>query len=265
MNLLQTGAAVLRVVRRNSPIIISAAAGIGLLLIYYLTIKETEQAVEEIKEMTEEEVHGFKMVKKIAKIYAPSFVLLIFTLFCVVTSAVISQHRIRDLTAYSASLAAYYRQYRNKNIELNGEEKDREIVEDIACDEATLREPVYNEIEDRGYLCQMAGYGPYFTVPNLINIYSAFSEANRIMDTGSGEVRLKKWMELAGAIQYDDMGKVVPFDKHYANYGWSTYDLTRTEAVSALYPYIGRIDEESGLEIYFIDIPMPKPLETIGW
>lgn len=265
MNLLQTGAVVLKVIRRNSPILISAAAGIGLILIYYLTIKETEQAVEEINETPEEEVHSFKMAKKIVKIYAPSFILLIFTLFCIIQSTVISQHRIRDLTAYSASLAAYYNQYRAKVIDIYGSERDHEIRGDIARDEAIYREPVCVNDEEFGYLCQMAGYGPYFTVRHLTDIYKAFIAANKIMDTGPGEVKLKKWMELAGAVQYDDMGNIVPFNKHYENYGWSTYDLTRTKAVSALYPYVGRIDEDSGLEIYFIDVPEPQPLELIGW
>lgn len=263
MNLLQTGAAVLRVVRRNSPILLSAAAGIGLILIYYLTIKETEEAVEVINETPEEEAHGFKMGKKIAKIFAPSFILLIFTLFCIVTSTVISQHRIRDLTVYSAGLAAYYKQYREMNVELNGEEADHEIVTEINRKRMQKYEPP--EDPEEGYLCQMAGYGPYFSVPNLINIYSAFSELNHEMDTGSGEAKLKRWMELAKAVQYDDHGNIVPFDKYYENYGWETHDLTENESVSYLYPFVGKIEDDSGLEIFFIDLPLPKPLETIGW
>ena len=263
MNLLTAGAAVLRTIRRNSPIILSAAAGLGLVLVYCLTIKETEEIKEEMDEMTEEEVHSFKMVKKIVKTYAPSFLLLVFTMFCIVQTTVISQHRIRDLTTYSAGLAAYYQQYRSKNVELNGSEKDHEIMKEIAKDQI-------NDISDfnvdEGILCQMAGYSHYFSVSDLTKIYNAFSQANeRYIDKGSGQVTVKKVLELAGAKEFDEWGCEVPFDKYYTNYGWETHELTKDYAVSMLYPYIGKVEEESGLEYYFIDIPLPQPLELIGW
>ena len=257
MNLLQAGATVLRAVRRHSPIIISAAAGIGLVLIYYLTIKETEQIVDEMEEMTEEEIHSFKMVKKSVKTYAPSFILLVVTLFCIVQTTMISQHRIRDLTTYSAGLAAYYQQYRNKNIELNGPEKDREIVKEIVKDHAQSNFNSHN----KECLCLMAGYPHYFYVPSVTNIFEAFRDINIDLDCGKEWSTLKKWMRIAGAVEYDKEGNIIPFDSRYFNFGWSTYDLTSTEGVSMVYPYVGQ-EEDNGCKFYFIDVPLPKPLDS---
>lgn len=259
MNLLKAGATVLRAVRRNSPILISAAAGVGLILIYYLTIKETEQIVDEMEEMTEEEIHSFKMVKKIVKTYAPSFILLIITLFCIVQTTVISQHRIRDLTTYSAGLAAYYQQYRNKNIELNGSEKDHEIINEIAKDHTQSK--LNGNTYSKECLCFMAGYPHYFYVPSITNIFEAFRDINIDLDCGKEWSTLQKWMRIAGAVEYDKDGNVVPFDSKYFNFGWSTYDLTSTEGVSMVYPYVGQ-EEDNGYKFYFIDVPLPKPLES---
>ena len=258
MNLLKAGAVVLQTVRRNSPIIVGAAASVGLLLIYYLTIKETEEIAEEMNEMPEEEIHSFKMVKKIVKTFAPSFILLVITLFCIVQSTVISQHRIRDLTTYSAGLAAYYQQYRNKNVKLNGAEKDHEIVREIVKDRIQNDPAADNHYEE--CLCLMAGYSHYFYVPSVTNIFEAFREIDIQLDCGKEWETLQKWMILAKAVEYDQNGNIVPFDSKYCNYGWSTYDLTSNEGVSMVYPYVGK-EEDNGQEYYFIDVPMPKPLE----
>ena len=265
MNLLQAGTAVLRVIRRNSPILISAAAGIGLILVYYLTIKETEEIVEEMQEMTEEEIHSEVMVRKVVKTFAPSFLLLVFTLFCIVQSTVISQHRIRDLTAYSASLAAYYQQYRSKNIKMDGLEQDHQIMNEIVQERVNKKPPIADP--DEGYVCNLAGYSPYFYVSSLEDIWRACSICNEMyFDKGPEEISLSNWMKLANAVQYDDYGNIVPFDyKHYGNLGWSTYMVTHDESVSGLYPYISKTKEENGQDIYFIDLPIPQPLETISW
>lgn len=260
MNFLQTGATVLRFVKRNSPIIISTIAGIGLVVIYYLTIKETEQIIEEMDEMTEEEIHSFEMTKKIVKIYAPSFILLVFTLFCVIQTTVISQHRIRDLTTYSAGLATYYQQYRNKNIELNGIDADHEVVKEIVTDKVNAH-PIHDDQED-GYLCLLAGYSHYFRVPNLTCIFEAFRDVNMQLDTGQEYEYLRNWMNYANVLEeYDEFGNLVPFDSSYFNYGWCHYNLTLNEAVSIINPYVGLTKDDSGFEYYFIDVPEPMPLE----
>ena len=108
----------------------------------------------------------------------------------------------------------------------------------------------------------MAGYGHYFSVKNLTDIYDAFIKANRdYIEMGDGTVSLFTLMELAGAKQYDEAGNIVPFDKSYTGYGWSTHDLTENEGVSCIYHNISKIEESSGLEIYFIDVPLPKLIE----
>ena len=268
MNLIKTGKLVLRFVRCNSPIILSAAAGIGLVALYVLTIKETEEAVQEIEEAPEEEVHSFKMAKKVVKIMTPSFVVLVLTMFCVVQSCRISQHRIRDLTQYSAMLAATFNQYRQKNRETNGyngfdngTDNDKFIMSQIASDQNEGKK--LPELEE-GILCQMIGYPNYFTVPNVAFIYTAILKANKYMEVGHGSVELSQWFKWAHAVEYDEKGHVRGMNMNYLHFGWDTYDLQadRNVNVGALYPCIEVVGDDSGLEIYLIDLPAPKPLDV---
>lgn len=266
MNIARAGKFALQFIRRNSPIILSVAAGIGLAALYILTIKETEEVVHEIEEAPEEEVHSFKMVKKTVKIMAPSFAILLLTMFCIIQSCRISQHRIRDLTQYSAMLAATFNQYRQKNREILGpdgpENNDKFIMYEIASDNVPP-----DELEDdpeEGLLCQLMGYPHYFKVPGWKDIYSSFLKANEYMETGWGSVELSKWFRWANAVHYDDKGKRCGMDVNYLHYGWETHDLADCEKVSGLYPYVGRITEDSGLVVYLIDVPAPKPLD-VSW
>ncbi len=258
MNLLKTGAVALRFVRRNAPFLISAAAGIGLVALYVLTIKETEEAQEVIQESEEEEVHSFKMVKKIAKIYAPSFLCLMVTLLCIVSSAVISHHRIRDLTAYAAGITTAYAKYRQENIDQNGVDADHMIIPEV-MKECVNEDPLdYLEDGDEGVLCMMNGYDGYFKVPNIVCVYSAILDLNKEMEKGPYE-----WVYLT---EFWKKARVLtPMKQKYIGHGWAAYDLQCTDdyCASALYPNIYKETEESGLRWYMIDLPAPKPLDMI--
>lgn len=263
MDLVKTGRVILRFVQCNAPIIISAAAGIGIAALYILTIKETEEAVAEINEVPEEEVHSFKMAKKIAKIYVPSFLVLIFTMFCIAESIIMSQHRIRDLTNYSAMLAATIHQYRQRNIQKNSEDLDHEIMNEVILNQKHINKDAVVKCPEEGILCLLYGYPRYFVVEDQNAIFNAFSTANEHLNEGSGTVELAQWMKWANAWYYDDHGRLKPgIDQRYIHYGWDSYELTKNNAVSNLYPYVGRIEEESGLVIHQIDVPVPQPLET---
>ena len=242
MNLVGMGKIALRFVKRNSPFILSAAAGIGLIALYVLTIKETEEAQEVLNEAEEEEVHSFKMAKKVAKIYAPSFICLVITMVCIVSSAVISHHMIRDLTMYAAGVTAAYSQYRQHNIEDNyeveGEDRDRMIIADIARNNV-LDEPPDNE---EGYACLLNGYPHYFRVPNIANIYAAILELNQEMEMGQ-----HAW------INFTDFWKkarvIDKLDPKYMGHGWTSYDLTREYGMSSLYPFgVFKESEDIGFE-----------------
>ena len=266
MNIMKTGVIALKFLRRNAPILISAAAGIGLAALYVLTIKETEEAQEIIRETEEEEVHSFKMAKKLMKIYAPSFICLIITMACIISSTVISQHRIRDLTLYATSIAASYKNYRQFNIEQNGEEADVEVMRECAKIQAKDILPPWEPNENE-VLCMMNGIPRFFTVPDLSSAINAFSDINEgfLSDDGPGEATFQTWLDFANACVYDEYGRLVPMDSTYANLGWGFYDLTENDKVSTICPRFIKEKEISGLEYYFIDVPRPQPLEIVRW
>ena len=262
MNLIVVGKTIVRFVHRNSPIILSAAAGFGLLALYALTIKETEEVVNEINEAPEEEVHSFKMAKKIAKKMAPSFLLMLAVLFCIVQSTVISQHRIRDLTNYSAALAAMFNSYRIKNIEINGKERDQEIMSEIAAEQVEDDDPPFDVDEE--IPCLIAGYPHYFYVPKLDCIWEACLKANKqINEEGTKTIMLLQWLRWAQAKEYNESGMIRGFDMKYIHYGWEDEDLEMMDDISGSYPWVSKAADDSQFEYYFIDMPsLPKPLES---
>ena len=267
MNLIKTGSVFLQIVKKNSPIILSVAAGIGLAALYILTIKETEEAVQEINEAPEEEVHSFKMAKKVVKIMAPSFVVLLLTMFCIVKSCTISQHRIRDLTQYSAVLAATFNQYRQKNRELSGpdgpENNDQIIMTEIAAEKMDAIEPIQDQdLYNNGVLCFLIGYDNYFMVPSINNLWYACAKANERIREGYKTVTLLQWMRWANAEEFDEHGNVRGFNMRYIHYGWEENDLGMMDEISGTYPWITKSADDSGLEYFIIDVPIPKPLES---
>lgn len=258
MNIVKAGLATLRLAKKAAPVLISAAAGIGAVLTYILTIKETEQAQEVLQEADEEELHSVKMVKKIVKIYAPSFILLVVTLLCIVQSTIISQHRIRDLTASYAALATFTNNYRQKQIDIFGKETDDRIIQAIA-EEKIQDDPPF---DPDGILCFMPTYPHWFEVPSKECIFQAFLTANEYMDM-NGHVMLNQLMEWMHTKEYDETGKEVGMDQRYIGFGWENFDLFTEESATGLYPRLSEFSEDSGLEGYIIDIPVPKPLELI--
>ena len=167
--------------------------------------------------------------------------------------SVISHHRIRDLTAYAASMTTMYNQYRQHNIIQNGKENDQKIISKIAQENVKDNPP--EEDDEDSILCLLPGYDHYFTVPSLVNIYEAVSKLNLKMEKGPGNCELAEFMKLAKS--------ETPFDHKFLAHGWDTFDLDRNYGVSGLYPNIFMDKDDSGLEYYVIDLPMPRRLDCI--
>ena len=259
MNFIAVGKAAAFFIKRHSPVILSAAAGIGLVVLYALTIKETEEVIQEINEAPEEEVHSFKMAKKIAKKMAPSFLVMLMVLFCIVQSTVISQHRIRDLTNYSAAIVTMFNSYRRKNIELNGKEADQAIMAEVIKEQVEEDPP--DETDE--IPCLIPGYPHYIFVQSIDNLWEACLKANKqFSEEGAKTVTLLQLMRWAEAKEYDEWGKLQSFDMKYIHYGWEASDSSETmDDISGTFPWISKTSEDSGFEYYVIDLPMPKPLE----
>lgn len=258
MNVVKAGMIALKFIKRNSPIIISAAAGLGMVLTYILTIKETEEAQEAIEEIeeNEEEPQKLKIAKKVAKIYAPSFICLVISLLCIVQSTVISQHRIRDLTASCAAMAAFINDYRRNEIEIYGQDHDGVIMHSIAEEKFENDPPLKYE---EGILCLLPPYPHWFWVKSVTKLKAGCLDANQEIDE-TGCISMGKWMKFVGAREYDEHGNTIGMDQAYLDYGWYEHELCDEDAHSGLYPDINCEDEESGLRYYVINLPMPKPM-----
>ncbi len=261
MNIVTVGLTAYRFMKKASPILISAAAGIGAVVTYVLAIKETEEAQDIIQEAAEEEEQGFELAKKLVKVYAPSFILLVITLLCIVQSTIISQHRIRDLTASCAALATFTNEYRRKQIDIYGKETDQKVITEIAKDRFFESHP--DDIGDDEILCFMPTYPHWFSVPSVECIINAFTKVNEKMDQTRKPVMLSDFMKWAHATEYDTEGNVKDMDHRYLGYGWECIDLYLNEGVGGVYPFLEKFHEQSGLEGYCIDIPEPKQIELI--
>lgn len=136
--------AVRRCLTRNMPQIMTGIGIAGMVTTVVLAVKATPKAIallEEEKKKQNKELTKTEIVKSTWKCYISPAILGTFSVACIVGGQHASLKRNAALaTAYSMSEAAF-KEYRDKNIELFGEKKDKEIYGKIAEDKVAQNPP----------------------------------------------------------------------------------------------------------------------------
>lgn len=124
---------------KNSPTILTCIGAAGMISTVIFAVKATPKAIElleEEKKAQGEELTKVDIVLTAGPAYIPTIALGTATLACFFGANVLSQKQTRSLTAAYALLERTYNDYRNKLIELHGEEMDKEIRDAIVRDHA---------------------------------------------------------------------------------------------------------------------------------
>lgn len=148
-------------VSEKSPEILVGIGLAGMLTSTVLAVKATPKALD-ILEQEEEELTNFEKVKKTWKCYVPAAIGYCTSAACIIAAT--SEHNKRHAmiaSAYKLSEAALI-EYKNKVVEVVGEEKEKEIRDSIAKDRVEENKPVVTCLGKGDYLCYDMLSGRYF-------------------------------------------------------------------------------------------------------
>lgn len=123
--------------RRNAPTILTCVAAVGTIATAILAAKETPKALKRIdqaKEEKGEELTKFEVVQAAAPAYIPAAVVGTSTIICMFGANTLNKRKQASLISAYALLDNSYKEYKNKVIELYGEEADTTVKQEIVKD-----------------------------------------------------------------------------------------------------------------------------------
>jgi Family of unknown function (DUF6353) len=148
MNLTQFTGAFGKGIKGNSPIILSVAAGVGVITTAYLTGIASYQAAKVIK--AKEDVDGtptdrkqrlIERTKLVWKLYIPAGISATTTIGCIAGANRISNRKTLAATSALAFTERAYSEYRDKIIEEYGARKDQAIRDKVISDQVKESAP----------------------------------------------------------------------------------------------------------------------------
>lgn len=116
--------------KRSSPTILCCVAAVGVVGTAVASVKATPKAMRLLKDATDEkgeEMSRFEVVITVAPLYFPAAAIGAGTIFCIFGANVLNKRQQARLMSTYALLKNYHKEYRDKLIELHGEDADVEI------------------------------------------------------------------------------------------------------------------------------------------
>lgn len=125
--------------KRNASTILTSIGGIGVVATSIMTAKVTPKALillEEAKEEKGEELTKLEVVRVAGPSYIPAIILGVSTIACIFGANALNKRQQAALMSAYALLDNSYKEYKNKLVELYGEETHQNIVDSIAIEKA---------------------------------------------------------------------------------------------------------------------------------
>ena len=126
-------------IKRNGATILTIAGGVGVVVTTVTAIKATPKALERLEEAKQEKgepLTKWEKVKVAGPTYLPTMVIGAGTVMCVIGVHLLTSRTQANVASAYALVEQSYRAYRNKVIELYGQETHEEIVDAIAAERA---------------------------------------------------------------------------------------------------------------------------------
>ena len=198
-------------IKRNASTILTCVGGVGVVTTAVMSVKATPKALALLADAEEEKGEELNYVEKIkiaGPVFIPSILIGAGTLACIFGANVLNERKQASLISAYTLLEASYNEYKNKVLELYGEEGAGEIRKEIAKDHyeetdiADDKQLFYDEFSQR-----------YFE-STLEDVLRAEYTFNRMISTEYG-VFLNDFYDLIGLEEVD-----------YGNYmGWMDTQL----------------------------------------
>ncbi len=227
--------------RKNAPTILTCLGGAGVIATTVMAVKATPKAtslLEKTKEEKGEELTTWEKVKVAGPAYIPTVITGVGTIACIFGANILNQRQQAAIMSAYALLDNSYKEYKNKVIELYGEEADEHIRTEIAKDKYESGQ--YDEENDGKQLFYDDYSGRYFRATTE-DVLRAENHANRTLADMCG-MYLNEFYEMVG---------LEPTD--YGDYmGWSSNELYETSWSSWLEFYHNKTVMDDGLECTII-------------
>lgn len=236
--------------KRHSSTILTVMGATGVVGTAVLSVKATPKAMallEEAKQEKGEDLTTIETIKVAWKPYIPAVVVGCSTIACIFGANILSIKNQASLMSAYALLDNAYKEYRNKAIELYGDEADHKIRGEIA--NSRLEEPI--EIEDDNLT--------FFDYQSMRFFKSTMHHV------AQAECAFKELLNEQGFACMNDLYRLlgIPPIKEGDQLGW--FDTERVD------PYgseefsldFEKVTTEEGKEFWIIDSNMPPTIDYI--
>lgn len=172
-----------QVLKRNSSTILTCIGGVGVVATAVTAVKATPKAVSllyEEKEAKGEDLTTGEVLRIAGPLYIPSILIGAGTLACIFGASILDKRKQGSLISAYALLDNSYKQYKNKVIELYGEEADLNVRTEVAKSRYEDSDMDYTE---RLFYDEYSGR--YFE-STMENVVQAEYELNRLFATNGG-------------------------------------------------------------------------------
>lgn len=123
--------------KRNASTILTSIGGVGVVVTSVMVAKETPKALallEKAKEEKGDELTKLEKVKTAAPAYIPAAIVGVATLTCIFGANALTKRQQASLISAYALLDSSYKDYKNKVLELYGEDGNNKVKEELAQD-----------------------------------------------------------------------------------------------------------------------------------
>ena len=128
-----------QLLKRHGSTLLTCLGGIGLIATAVTAVKATPKVLnllEEAKEEKGEDLTKWETVKTAAPSYIPSVLIGASSLVCIFGANVLDKRQQASLASAYALIDNSYKKYKNKMVELYGEETHKNVVDAIAIEKA---------------------------------------------------------------------------------------------------------------------------------
>lgn len=233
--------------KRNSATILTIAGAVGVVATTVVAIKATPKALRAVEEAEKEKGEELTKTEKVivaAPAYIPTAVIGTASIVCILSANILNKRSQAALTSAYALLDTSYREYKNKVVDLYGEEASDLVREEVAKDRY---EGIEHDENDGKNLFYDEFSKRYFRATNE-TVLRAEYEMNRILNEVGG-ASLNDFYDLVG-LDPVDYGEFI---------GWSSAQMYEMYWESWLYFNHTKTTAEDGTEFWIIAFTDPFP------
>ena len=240
-------------IKRNSSTILTCVGAVGVVGTAVAAVKATPKALrllEQAETEKGEKLTKFEVVRVAGPAYIPAAVIGGSTIACIVGANVLNKRTQAGLMSAYALLDSSYKEYKNKVIDLYGEEGNKKVIAEIAKDKYEENEV---EIDPDKQLFYDDFSGRYFN--------SSFSEVQRAEYLLTRDLTMQDFICLSSFYDYLGLEPIDGGDE----IGWSTTEMMATYWHSWIDFHHEKVVMEDGLECYIITMPTEPTADYLDY